>query len=884
MPFFHPIPCLMKSLLTLSENRNKNSSPLVSFSKFLIFLSFFLICSSPLQAQFTAEEWLAEAEKALAEGRHTDAGSAYSNAAHKLNERGDHEEAAKNFEKAAEQFDKDGRTAQSNVETTNAATAYEAAADKAAREGNHAKAAELYDKAAEQYDADERTSMAEGARAKAASERSVAISYNTTATGNTSGNVANIVITNSGNQASNVTIPAGIIPSNGSDQGYVVPTPVVVSVPSNGTTTVSVNGYCINPDLPAPGPGTVLSVPTVPSRPSNIVTVANRIIDATDRLIEGDDISTPFDNADQGRDVLIQYTIWTAVPDQPIKPGDLCDRIIQDYVTTVGKPLSDLTPAERIDLDYGTIQITDAVSKIGTEAGLPDFATPTIPPSATPVIDAPVSTHPQITNTIKITGTGNTTGHVANLTVSNPTDNPVTVSFGDGPVYIPEENGQPLSIPQIPAIPLAPGETKTVPIEGYCADIHVPPVGNGLHVTNHDRLMTPGTGTPATPTPGVVQVPMKKVPPAIEVSRLLSEMPHGTSPAPAPPCPDATLIPMPLIPGTGNVLQTPLDPKQNPGAAVPLMLDALSQITQSYDQLRSEGKISTPFGANPAKERESVIQQTYWIYTSALTGEPYMKTDFKSMTDRQFEKNTGKKAEELPPAELIKYAEGVDDFWNTFSVVGVESKILTPTPVIPAPSTPDSGFDKIDPKTMKPGTGTSKPKGTTADDRRTTSEPTEAPTLIKDDNAACSCGDITVKIKVWEMERQPDGSFKSVGSSVDKTATASGDKNAAPHEIKVGKKNLKNGVRIGVDLESVTMQCPCSDGSKCDIFKDANEAKAYDDAVKARDKVIKDNADALAKAEEDYAKAKEELEDESKKQGSTGFFEALVMLQLTQRS
>jgi hypothetical protein len=337
----------------------------------------------------------------------------------------------------------------------------------------------------------------------------------------------------------------------------------------------------------------------------------------------------------------------------------------------------------------------------------------------------------------------------------------------------------------------------------------------------------------------------------------LTGTPNGTSPVPVPPCPEETLTISPLIPGTGNRILASLDPKQNPGAAVPLLLDALDRITESYDKLKSEGKISTPFSGNPEKERESVIQQTYWIYTSALSGQPYVKADFKAMTDRQFEKNTGTKADELPPAEKEKYTQGVDNFFNTFSIVGAESKVLTPVPVIPPPAIPESGFDKIDPKTMKPGSGTSTPKGTTSDDRRTTSEPTEAPTLIKDEKSTCTCGNITVEIKVTELNRQPNGKFE--GPVTKQSATASADNNATPHAIKLGKKGLKKGDKIRVNLESVTVKCPCTDNTECDVFKDAKEAKAYADAVKERDKVLEDLKDDLEGANKDLADAEAEL-------------------------
>lgn len=143
----------------------------------------------------------------------------------------------------------------------------------------------------------------------------------------------------------------------------------------------------------------------------------------------------------------------------------------------------------------------------------------------------------------------------------------------------------------------------------------------------------------------------------------------------------------PVIPGTGRPVPGGGDglfsPGQMPEVAVPVLLDALLRISRTYDEMKKEQNITTPFSGNPEKEREAVIQQTFWMYTSGLGGKQYKKDDFQNNTVRQFEQSTGKKYEALPTEQKDKLDAGVDDFWDTFAAVGVEAKVLEVPPVLP---------------------------------------------------------------------------------------------------------------------------------------------------------------------------------------------------------
>ena len=93
--------------------------------------------------------------------------------------------------------------------------------------------------------------------------------------------------------------------------------------------------------------------------------------------------------------------------------------------------------------------------------------------------------------------------------------------------------------------------------------------------------------------------------------------------------------------------------------------------------MKNEAAISTPFSSNPEKEREAVIQQTFWIYTATTAGKEYKKEDFRANTIKQFETSTGQKFSNALPVTQKNVEQGVTDFWNTFEAVGVEAKVLT---------------------------------------------------------------------------------------------------------------------------------------------------------------------------------------------------------------
>ena len=243
----------------------------------------------------------------------------------------------------------------------------------------------------------------------------------------------------------------------------------------------------------------------------------------------------------------------------------------------------------------------------------------------------------------RATGTGRTTGHIANITVSNGGSAPVT--FPDMPFYIPSDGkyqdyvGAPGGGTTIP-----PGDSVVVPVSAYCANVRRPPVPAGEALPPIEQWVVPGD--PSTP----IAVPPRA---------------GAGSPGTA------------LIPGTSNPVPRAVDPGLEPLIAAPLLFGAIAAIKRTTADLQARGELHTPFGANPDRERESVVQQTLWLFAAQLAGAPYTEEEFTARMEAQYESNTGVPISAAPPEEQQRVQQGAGDFWDAFELVGVEAKVIS---------------------------------------------------------------------------------------------------------------------------------------------------------------------------------------------------------------
>lgn len=254
---------------------------------------------------------------------------------------------------------------------------------------------------------------------------------------------------------------------------------------------------------------------------------------------------------------------------------------------------------------------------------------------------------------IKATGTGRTTGHIANLSLSNDSDAPVALpalAF-----FIPSGGKYQAYVGRIePGQILPPGTGSTVEVRGFCATVRRPPV-------------------PA-------EAP---IPPAETWQVATGEFTDFTFPA-------GTPFRQPgraLIPGSNDALPGAVSIDREPGTAAPLLLAAVQHIEQAAARLQQSGELQTPFSANPEREREAVIQQTFWMFAAELENDPYTQEEFTRVLEAQYETGTGVALADAPEQDRERIKQGSDDFWAAFELVGVEAKVLNHEPT--TASTPE---------------------------------------------------------------------------------------------------------------------------------------------------------------------------------------------------
>ncbi|MBX2927222.1 MAG: hypothetical protein KF852_05250 [Saprospiraceae bacterium] len=687
-------------------------------------------------------------------------------------------------------------------------------------------------------------------------------------TGRTTGHIADLDVKNPGPRPRQFEIPASVIPSDGKHQGYTVPEPTPVTVPGNSTVTVPLQGFCTDPDLPPPSPGAPLTPINTWDTGSPLIPTIQNIIRTTTDLQQRGQIVTPFsNNPPRERESVIQQTLWWYSAPSTYDP---CLRISSSLSSLRD---TDWWRSNGPDVGQGIAQMADAITRVGRASNLPGFTAPPLPAAAALPTPAQPASHPNVASTIRVVGTGRTTGHIVWFFATNPTKDPITIRIGDGRGFLIPSSGnyQPYIVPSLPDIPVEPGQTVSIPVEGFCVDVRRPPVGagepmppiqswiGGSPVDAPTLTTAPTVPEPMNP-PGagrrtLVSIPTQTAPPLSQIADMLQN-------APGPPasstwnCPDLPVSGTPLVPGTNTPIRVPVNADAAPGIATPLLLEAINRVSQAYDELQPRGAINTPFSNNRDRERESVIQQTFWMYSAALEGEPYTPEDFHDNTVRQFESNTNRQYDNLPKEQKDKLDAGVDDFWNTFQAVGAEAKILPKVPDIEP---------RIDDFWNSFNDGGVKPRGTSSDPlsdgpRQTATEVDSPPELIqarqrreKPREKKCECGPITFEFQIWTWGKNDQGIDAEKGQPHKEPVGADSKPGLPAHSVTIKKGNLPalpaRADQYLMAIRNVKTDCPCIEWTE-----------AMEQASKDLDKLEKDNASKITKAKEALENAQKELD------------------------
>ncbi|HSF89443.1 MAG TPA: Ig-like domain-containing protein [Saprospiraceae bacterium] len=303
---------------------------------------------------------------------------------------------------------------------------------------------------------------------------------------------------------------------------------------------------------------------------------------------------------------------------------------------------------------------------------------------------------------ITATGTGQTTGHIANLSITNTTGS--TVRINPQTCYIPSDGKYQPYVATIPGTSVPPG-TSFLPVQGYCANVYAHPVpdGNPMPLVSdwipviQPAINIPRGGTNILTTPAVPAFKPE------DVAGLIQSPGYAALPAKA-----STNITT-TWPNTNILFEGTIKPGSHPKTFAPVLVEAVNSITKGFDDLRQAGIINTAFSGDPEKEREAIIQQSFWMYTARITGKEYQKEQFREKVFSQFEDNSGTEVESLSAEEKEKLKSGIDVFWNTFINVSIEAKLLNGSKNAAGPTSNASTimppWDKIQltDSRMKPG-------------------------------------------------------------------------------------------------------------------------------------------------------------------------------------
>lgn len=256
---------------------------------------------------------------------------------------------------------------------------------------------------------------------------------------------------------------------------------------------------------------------------------------------------------------------------------------------------------------------------------------------------------------IKVEGTGRTTMHVLNIIIDNREDEPITVTTG--PFVVPPTGKyQGYILPEAGSVTVPPNTTRTVAVNGYCTDIHRHAVPAGKKVVDYDEWIP----KPESPT---------------AVWGYAAEHPRLKHTG-GPPTGEALPAVVVTYPGTNDYFPYTIDINRYPEASAPALFDAMDRILAAYDSLRADDLITTPFSPDREKERQAIIQQTFWLYTAALTGDAYKVAEFEENLIDDFEEKSGQEYQDIPASAQEELQAGVDQFWSTFTAVGEEAKVI----------------------------------------------------------------------------------------------------------------------------------------------------------------------------------------------------------------
>lgn len=223
---------------------------------------------------------------------------------------------------------------------------------------------------------------------------------------------------------------------------------------------------------------------------------------------------------------------------------------------------------------------------------------------------------------VETSGTGETIGHVADLKIQNLTDQPLTCAIP--PMILESGSGknQHYACPHGQSVPLAPQQSKTVPMNGVCLNRNKPPVGKGV---SGDLVINEAN-------PAIPQNPNSHLP-ATDANRLL------------------------------QICTSKYD---------------------AAEKLQEEGALKDLPYRDPQKQKDIVVQWSTWTdpVICQMTGSPpATKEDLKKVVYKQVEEQGP-----MTPEKKKKVDQGIDTIFEKVELTSAKAKDLEkPGPVVAGP-------------------------------------------------------------------------------------------------------------------------------------------------------------------------------------------------------
>lgn len=252
----------------------------------------------------------------------------------------------------------------------------------------------------------------------------------------------------------------------------------------------------------------------------------------------------------------------------------------------------------------------------------------------------------------KVSGTGQTTGHVVDLHIYNSSTNRVKMELG--PFLIPSaDTTQGYVVQDLYEVIIPAGAEIKLELIGYCTNAFLPPVRLG------------GKLKPFSKWAGLELSP--NIYPEMKVDTLDGFI-HFS-----PMSSDSILF---CYPGSIKPLLYRIDIDEYPHTSASMVIDVVHRIESAYDLLKEQGRIKTPFSDNISKEAWSIKQQAIWYVLSLLEGSTYGKEALRNSLIGQYEDLTGKKYETFSDGIKYQLEKGINEFWAAVLEVGYESKVI----------------------------------------------------------------------------------------------------------------------------------------------------------------------------------------------------------------